>query len=47
MPQIAICGSPETEPPEPLETRTLVVRRIFDEGQDVPVQLEMEKAFSQ
>jgi len=33
MPQIAICGYPETEPPEPLETRTLVVRRIFDEGQ--------------
>jgi hypothetical protein len=33
MPQISICGSPETEPPEPLETRTLVVRRIFDEGQ--------------
>jgi hypothetical protein len=32
MPQISICGSPETEPPEPLETRTLVVRRIFDEG---------------
>ena len=34
MSQISICGSPETEPPEPLETRTLVVRRIFDEGQD-------------
>src|SRR5215831_9579865 len=34
MPQISICRSPETEPPEPLETRTLVVRRIFDEGQD-------------
>src|SRR5215469_10124795 len=33
MPQISICRSPETEPPEPLETRTLVVRRIFDEGQ--------------
>src|SRR5215472_10111143 len=33
MPQISICGSPETEPPEPVETRTLVVRRIFDEGQ--------------
>src|SRR5215469_1668723 len=32
MPQISICRSPETEPPEPLETRTLVVRRIFDEG---------------
>src|SRR5262252_7593602 len=33
MPQISICRSPETEPPEPLETRTLVLRRIFDEGQ--------------
>src|SRR5215471_21290632 len=32
MPQISICRSPETEPPEPLETRTLVVGRIFDEG---------------
>src|SRR5215471_1913381 len=35
MPEISICRSPETEPPEPLETRTLVVRRIFDEGQVV------------
>src|SRR6516165_3166162 len=33
MPQISICRSPETAPPEPLETRALVVRRIFDEGQ--------------
>jgi hypothetical protein len=33
MPQISICRSPETEPPERLETRALVVRRIFDEGQ--------------
>ena len=33
MPQISICRSPQTEPPEPLETRALVVRRIFDEGQ--------------
>src|SRR5215471_11080040 len=53
MPQISICGSPETEPPEPLETRTLVVRRIFDEGQEirpqsrtpqVPLQTELFQA---
>jgi hypothetical protein len=36
MPQISICSSPETEPPEPLETRALVVRRIFDEGKETP-----------
>jgi len=35
MPQISICRSPKTEPPEPLETRTLVVQTHFDEGQVV------------
>src|SRR5215831_1304088 len=46
MPQISICRSPKTEPPEPLETRTLVVRRIFDEGHHITLDVKCAGARS-